>query len=642
MYYIGRKRGKNMRKIIVYIVFGIVILSGLGANAVSKSIKHTSTDINEIFTFSPPTPIETEQYLTIHLEETNQFLQKSGKPEMPMVSYSWNVPFGAKNIKILVTPSNEIELDIEKKVKPSPQIVTFDNTENIKLLDVIEDRDTYLSNERYPKERYETKITAGLYKNHRYTHISLYLFPVQYSPIHNKIYYITEASVTISYDPPIQRSSYEDEYDLVIIAPSKFEGALQSLVDHKNSIDVKTYMKTTEEIYYEYTGYDKPEQIKYFIKNAIETNNISYVLLAGGLKKLLVAKDREDCNQGSKAWHLPARYTNIRKSGLNDPGALSDLYYADIYDGEGNFSSWDSNGDGVYAKWGMSPGTDTLDLNPDVYVGRIPCRNSHEVKTVVNKIIHYETTIPTSESWFKRMIGISGLSHDLYNGQPDGEYLTDLGFSYVEDVIDEEIRVYASNEGSDDPIPVRKDIIKAFSKGARFVFLSGHGHPIRWATHPVDNIDEWMQGLTSGYMWKLFNNKKLPIVVVGGCHDAQFNITWLNTLRAGKEEFKWYWTHGEPGAHCFCYKLLIIPLGGAIASIGGTGLTTSLGGQPNSGNSKLATDFFYEIGQNDATTFGEAFAGTLQKFIDENTIGLWEGHVLTIWNAIGDPSLKLS
>jgi hypothetical protein len=86
---------------------------------------------------------------------------------------------------------------------------------------------------------------------------------------------------------------------------------------------------------------------------------------------------------------------------------------------------------------------------------------------------------------------------------------------------------------------------------------------------------------------------------------------------------------------------MLIPWGGAVATIGGTGLTTSLTGDPNSGNGRLATDFFYMIGQNNATTIGEAFAGATQKFIDENTIGLWHSHVLTIWNLLGDPSLKV-
>ena len=74
----------------------------------------------------------------------------------------------------------------------------------------------------------------------------------------------------------------DEEYDMVIIAPSMFSENLQPLIVHKDVYGVKTFLKTTQEIYDEYDGRDKPEKIKYFIKDAIETNNISYVLLVGG------------------------------------------------------------------------------------------------------------------------------------------------------------------------------------------------------------------------------------------------------------------------------------------------------------------------------------------------------------------------
>ena len=630
-----------MRKLLPLVIIGILLLSGVQAIEVTES--KNNIELNESFSFSTPIIKEYGQYAAIQLEETELSLSISGKPEMPMISYTLDLPFGAKNIQISYRPYKEFELDIPKKIQPTPESVTYESV-NLLSPEFIEDVDIYSSEERYPATWYDTKITSGLKsKKERSTHISFYLYPVQYSPALNKIYYIKEAELMITYDLPTQTMTYDEEFDLVIIAPQKFSSSLQSLVTHKNDNNVKTYLKTTEDIFEEYSGFDKPEKIKYFIKDAIETNDVLYVLLVGGLKSRIYAKDRDDSSQGSKNWHVPVRYTNIRKGGLEDPGTLSDLYYADIYDGEGNFSSWDSNGDGVYAHWTTSPQKkDILDLNPDVYVTRLPCRNINQVKTVVKKIIQYETITPNTEPWYKRMVGISGVSHAMYNGQPDGEYLTDLSFGYMEDYIDEEVRVYASNNGTGNPIPVPKDIVKAFTNGAHFVHFSGHGHPLRWDTHPVDDLDRWMGGIHARNMWQFFNNKKLPIVVVGGCHNAQFNITIMTTLRSSKlGEDKWYWTHGDFGPACFCWKMLLIPWGGAIASVGGTGLTTSKGGEPDSGNGRLGTGFYYQVGQNGATSFGEAHYGSIQKYIDENYITRWDAHVVAIWNALGDPSLKL-
>ena len=631
-----------MKKILLLIVVGILLLSGVQAVDLNQKENKESIEITESFSFSTPVIQDAGQYVNLQLQESTT-LKDSGKPELPMVTYSMDLPFGAKNIKINYFPSEEIELDLNKKIRPTPQPIEK-GIVNSESSYIIEDPDVYLSKDRYPVNRYDTKITCGLKSvKNRVTHISFYLFPVQYSPQLNKIYYINEGTIELTYEQPEQKQTFRDEYDLVIIAPQKFEKPLQKLVNHKNGNNVETLLKTTESIYNQYPGNDKPEQIKYFIKDAIESYNIDFVLIVGGLKSLFYAMDRDDRNQGSSAWHVPVRYTNIRKTGsLYDPGALSDLYYADIYDGEGNFSSWDSDEDGIYAKWDNTAGRDDLDLNPDVYVGRLACRNKLQLKTVVRKIINFETNTPNSKSWYKKMIGISGQSHALYNGQPDGEYLTDLGMSYVEDMIDEEVRIYASNEGTGGPLPELKDSTRAISKGARFVYFSGHGSPITWVTHPADTTEDWMERIRVQQLWRCSNFKKLPIMVVGGCHDAQFNISFWTTLKAKDiESFRYYWTYGYPGVNCFCWELVTIPWGGAVATIGGTGLTTSLVGNPNTGNGQLATNFFYEIGHDGATSFGQAFAGSIQKYIDENSIGRWDYHLITIWNALGDPSLKL-
>jgi len=634
-----------MKKIFLVIVVGIFLISGI--KTVGSSEEDT-TKINLIksFTFSEPDIIQAGEYVKIQLSETEFLKRDPGKPLLPMITYSFDIPFGAKNIDIKFKPSIEQELELAQKIIPTSQVVTNSLETDKTSSALIEDESVYSSTNRYPINYYDVKITCGISLNkERVTHIILYIYPIQYAPALNKINYIKGASVEIIYNSPENKMNFQEEYDLVIIAPKKFSRILNNLVNHKNQIGTRTFLKTTEDIYKQYNGVDKPEQIKYFIKDAIETNNITYVLLVGGLKSLFYANDREHPNYGSKYWHLPVRYTNIVKTGdVTDFGALCDLYYADIYKEGGEFDDWDSNNDGMIAKWTSFPtGRDIIDFNPDVYVGRLPCVNTNQLKIVVNKIIQYETSTPNSDSWYYRMVGISGLSFELYNNQPDGEYLTDLAMNYVNDIIDEEVRVYASNADTGGPIPELKDIAKTFSNGARFVYFSGHGSPLVWVTHPANTTDVWMQRINSKDLWRFFNSKKLSVVVVGGCHDAQYNLTLYTSLKSrnlGND--RWYWTHGMPGVACFCWRMMIVPWGGAVSVVGGTGLTTSYIGDPNTLNGKLATDFFYEIGQNQAETFGAAFDGSIQKFIEENTIGLTEAHAITIWNALGDPSLKIN
>jgi len=115
-----------------------------------------------------------------------------------------------------------------------------------------------------------------------------------------------------------------NEYDMVIIVPEIFSTSMQPLINHKNSIDIQTILKTTEEIYAEYDGRDNAEQIKYFIANMEKSYGIKYVLLVGSIYK------------------LPMRISCVEFAGM-DWSLLTDLYYSDLYDTNRIFCSWDSN-----------------------------------------------------------------------------------------------------------------------------------------------------------------------------------------------------------------------------------------------------------------------------------------------------------
>ena len=99
-----------MKKLLPLVIVGILLLSGVKAVDVTES--KNNIEINESFLFSIPTIKESEKYITIQLEETELTLSESGKPEMPMISYTLDLPFGAKNIQINYMPSKEFELDL--------------------------------------------------------------------------------------------------------------------------------------------------------------------------------------------------------------------------------------------------------------------------------------------------------------------------------------------------------------------------------------------------------------------------------------------------------------------------------------------------------------------------------------------------
>ncbi len=448
-----------MKKIIPILIVVVLVLSGLGAGAISKDVSYDAkneekSDVSTI-SFSPLIIEEHDSdYFEVRLMDVSTYLMSPGKPVLPKIVKNVELAFGVRNVKVDVIPKTVKEYEITKEIRPAPVPVPLTGEISNVVVKSKKNVEVYTSRELFPSAWYRYDIGCGLNAaNERITYVTIHLFPVRYIPAEGKLHVAESADITITYEEPRLNPFPENSlYDLVIIAPQKFSGTLQKLVDHKIDYGINTTIKTTEEIYDGgYSGIDKPEQIKYFIKEALETWGVKYVLLVGGLKSLIWSKPRDDYNQGTRDWYVPVRYTNLfdnpehplSNSTIFDPGVISDLYYADIYEGEGNFSSWDPNGDNIFAAWGR-PGVENdtgIDLFPDVCLGRLACRNRREVKIMVNKIIKYEST-PTDPSWFKKMIVVSG------DGFLDQEDL-DIQWN-VTDLPDGEYTIYAQSKNPDD------------------------------------------------------------------------------------------------------------------------------------------------------------------------------------------------
>ena len=428
-----------------------------------------------------------------------------------------------------------------------------------------------------------------------------------------------------------QQTADESTYDLLIITPSKFTRALHPLVEHKNRVGVQTTMVTLGQIYQEMTeGRDKPEKIKYFIKDAVEEWGIKYVMLVGNFRSMPVRYCYND-----EPWE-----------GFPEPNFISELYYADIYDSEGNFSSWDTNDNGIFGEWkGESAQDYNIDLYPDVFVGRLACRNRLEVRIMVNKIITYETTT-YGEEWFNRIVAIAG---DTY---PDGQYPFPtpeyegeenalIAIEYMPDF--EPTTLFTSDETLSGP----DDVIDAITQGCGFLFFDGHANPGSWSTHKP-NSSEWVSGLSLQTMSQLRNGYKLPVCIVGGCHNLQFDVALTNFLKGFKEA----WYHGIWYPECWGWKLTRKISGGSIATIGcsGLGMTKEDKESQEGASDFLDPQFFYECGMNGTDVLGEAWGNTITNYLHQYPINWstpagWDyaidAKTVQQWILLGDPSLKI-
>ncbi len=423
-------------------------------------------------------------------------------------------------------------------------------------------------------------------------------------------------------------------YDMVIIAPSTFSDELQPLIDHKNAYELNTTFKSTEEIYSEYDGLDEAEEIKYFIKDAIEILGVEYVLLVGSIDK------------------LPIRTSHAGFWGEN--GVLTDLYYADIYDENGSFCSWDGNGNGIYGEvyhdHHQTYDIDGVDLFPDVNLGRLACVNKGEVNTVVEKIIQYETNT-FGKSWFNNILLIGG---DTFPDSPgyEGEEKNELTEQIMSDFNPIQLK---TSDGTFTSWAVNREL----NAGVGFVDYSGHGFELGLATHPPNDESTWVRYNVFN-LPALLNRDKLPIVFLDACLTAKldYNVSELSistgevvsqipspyeptTLRSSLFStrlsplamFAKKSSLGDTLVPCFAWRLVSKGNGGAIATIGAT--RTAFGGI-NSGAGKISLEFFEAYANSE--TVGQMMSQAQCAYIEDVHDDLFTVEEFIL---LGDPSLKI-
>jgi len=438
--------------------------------------------------------------------------------------------------------------------------------------------------------------------------------------------------------PSLQRLSSLDDYDMVIIAPDSFSDSLQPLIDHKNLVGIQTFVKTTEDIYSTYEGRDKPEQIKYCIKDMIETYEIGYVLLVGGR-----------IGQ-SFQWFIPPRYSHV-DDGFMHKEFLSDLYYADIYKENGEFDDWDSNGNNVFSEWYVDEyeARDIMDLKPDVALGRLACRNEEEVETVVNKIIEYEQNT-FGQPWFQNALFIGGDTNPgvgdpfPYEGEADCTYTAQL-------LDDFSITTLFVSDGS---LTGYHDVISAFNNGNGFVLFHGHGLQTGLFTHTVEG--ERLPLFHTDNISELHNTGMYPIMVVGCCVTTEFDVGIFNFLQILKNLKQHHhiqtWKY-ECVSDVLGWNLIKKKDGGTIAYIGDSSTSWGANGDENHDGipdsvddgltTGLCTAFFRIIGNGTLDTLGMAYTTTLTNVLESYTGSEHRIHCKNVqeFQLLGDPSLKI-
>ncbi len=574
------------KNILSIILVGILIFSGIGVLASDNQL-----DISESIKITKPAVTDNEEYINIDFQERTSFIKESGKPMLPIVSKTYRLPFGSKIKNIEVSFSSQKEIVLNNYVKPATGLQPLNSVKNNYEKPTL-DTSIYESSDLYPSKNFTYNLGAGLDGDEHVIYLSINCYPIKYNPSKNIILYSENIDIDVSYKKPRNPVFVSDKYDLVIISPDRFSSTLQPLIDHKISYDISTMLKTTEEIFLEYNGRDKPERVKYFIKDAIETYGAKYALLIGDMDL------------------MPMRLTDINI--YNQEGIPTDLYYADIYDANGTFCTWDTDNDNKFGEYDWREGDiDFVDLYADIKVGRIPCKNNLELKIAIGKIINYETQSYNSE-WFKRAVLMGG---DTFPGRSiyEGEVVTEEVSNQLSEF--NNIKLWTSTDNFKPRI-----INREISKGAGFVSYSGHGYELGFGTSPPNEEEriEYFIHHTLGMQ----NGNKYPIVFFDACSTARIDYTLSG--------FK---------VPCFAWYLILKPFGGAVATIGATRVAFTMVDNEgiHGGAGFMNVHFFkaYEPG----IMVSEMLVSAQNDYLNQ---GEWKDCItLEEFNLLGDPSLKV-
>jgi hypothetical protein len=609
-----------MNKIIgIFIVTLLISASFIGAAVKKNSLNEEIIKTDYYFKFSNPEIKHIDNKITLNIIETNSVLNKPDKPIIPIYKETIIYPHRTQIQSIEISPPNLIHrghiyqqiISAPNSFKPYSKDISSKITKTIYQSDLI-----------YPNSWYEYSINHGLFDGKPSIIVNLVLCPIRL--LGNQIFYINDFNVKINIKQNKEYQKTSNEENLLIIAPEIFINPLDEFVTHKESKGISTSLVNLESIYdgtyFPVEGRDDAEKVKYFIKNAYDEWDIKYVLLVGGLKPGLI-----------ESYFVPVRYVNVE---WGESKYISDLYFADIYNSDDSFSTWDTDNNNIFCEWKyMRMLEDQVDLYPEVFIGRWPCRNVFELNIMIQKSIEYEN-MQTSN----KIVLVGG---DNFEGEGiEGEIVCDKSLDYLDGF--EYEKVYSSEMDVN-----LEDIKNALGDGSLFVHFHGHGGPLSWSTHPPDNFDVWLEGIDTSDLPSL-SNGEYPIIILGGCHTSLFNVSFFNRpfvygLKFIVEDIAWWFTRkiGGGGIASLGYTCFPVAYSGEYGDLDGNGVT-----EPDcleSGYGYIELQFVKGFGIEKYELLGDCWAYAINTYLEAFKTPNWPEHFHTVQGFIlmGDPTLKI-
>ena len=323
--------------------------------------------------------------------------------------------------------------------------------------------------------------------------------------------------------PPSGLRSPTIKGDYLIVTHPNFMEALQPLKEHRESQGFHVVVADVNQIYNDFNhGRFSPFAIKTFLRSAFQSWEIppEYVLLAGdghynykGDNQDYFTKQIYPVDDGVYVNFVPTIH-GWSEGGLEGGGETSmDHRFATI------------------------AGNDSL---PDLHIGRLPVHTAAEMRSVVEKIIAYETQTDPDPAWRARVIHISD-NRSTHNGDHVFRTSRENLIRWLTPPSYEVEKIYlrdkAPSSGRWDPpeeefLPTSGDanlrIVEAVRDGALILEYAGHGGRGVWADEDI---------LRTTDILRMRNDSRHPLVIATTCLINAFDTPEQVGDRSMGEEF---------------------------------------------------------------------------------------------------------
>lgn len=549
-------------------------------------IQHVSFEPN-LLTISPDNGYTKIAYPGCELTD------QTGAPEVPVLSVLVALPFGAQiqQVRILNTTSHVLDQTMRISFARAPVILSQTPRSDTDLpLDEI-----YSSDAAYPRDIVRfigSKSYDGLVL------CELLVHPIQYKPLSKTVIFHDHITIAIDHhggpytttrtsamkhlvinpeDVMVQepwRSREMLEY--VIITNSTLDTVFQRLADWKTKKGIPSVVRTTDWIYTHYSGEDNPARIRNYLKT-LPDSNARYVLLGGDTQ---IIPCRFAYAMSCSAGIYPGREDTMP----------ADLYYGDL-DG-----TWNFDGDGSYGEI-----EDSVDLYPDLHVGRAPVSTVAQAQKFVEKILLYEKN-PSLGYLEKALFAADVLWSNPYTDQGIHKNMIEQqsfppGYTIT--------KLYHS-QGTLTPNAVKN----ALRQGQGLMNHDGHG----W----IDVMSAGTGYLRNADFDTLTNDPYYGICASIGCWTTAFDF------------------------NCIAESYVKSPHGGGVAFIGNSSYGWGSPGNPGFGYSdRFDSRIFYSLLVENNYKIGEALSMAKVHFIPfsrEENVYRWHQYEMIL---LGDPEMPV-